>query len=731
MLYLFKVNFEFNNYIEFKSKTEKEILGVVIKGIKEHGFEKIKCIDSEKLDIVEKKFDKFLIDYNYTPASELISNNLNKSLPKLNFDLKKLGDYFKTQTSSADFVPIETDLKNINAYYSTLGNLISIDKENEFEKELATNTEFTINVVFYLFSTIIKAFVYILNHPNFFLTQTSTEEYLKFFINFRTVKRLCKKCIGVVITESDQEKKKNMINEAYMSSFVEMNQYIMEFKNMIGNCQNFLTLILFNIGANNSDEEEEEEKFDIQMLDLLMHFTKSFKTLYLINKKYSLVDYREFYNDGLSKNLNFKRECKVYNEILKKDFSKENQKKPFCLISYNWLFDAAAKSEILYVFNERKQRIETIQALHNLEGGMLGLPQIINPASLFFYLQIRRNNIIEDTLNAVSNSNVNLQKPLKVKFMNEQGVDEGGVRKEFFLLLVRQIFDANYGMFSYNDKTRLFWFNLYSFEPKIKYELIGIILGLALFNNVILDIKFPLVIYKKLLELPLSLEDMKECDPELYQTLSYLKNTKEQNLKDLLSTNFTVVVDKFGEKVVIPLKPDGENIYIDNTNKDEYVDLYLDWYFNKSIEEYFVCFKKGFYRVCDKQLAKLLKSEELELIICGTQTLDFHELEKATHYEDGYDKNSVTCRLFWEVLHSFNEEEKKKFLFFVTGCDRAPINGLGSLVITISRFGPDSDKLPCAHTCFNHLLLPDYQNKEKLEKCLRVAISNSEGFGLI
>ena len=46
MLHLFKVNFEFNNYIEFKSKTEKEILGVVIRGIKEHGFEKIKCIAS-------------------------------------------------------------------------------------------------------------------------------------------------------------------------------------------------------------------------------------------------------------------------------------------------------------------------------------------------------------------------------------------------------------------------------------------------------------------------------------------------------------------------------------------------------------------------------------------------------------------------------------------------------------------------------------------------------------
>ena len=86
------------------------------------------------------------------------------------------------------------------------------------------------------------------------------------------------------------------------------------------------------------------------------------------------------------------------------------------------------------------------------------------------------------------------------------------------MLLVRQLFDANYGMFVYNENTRLFWFNYFSFEPKLKFELIGIILGLALFNNVILDVKFPLVIYKKLLEIEPNLEDLKECDPDLYNT---------------------------------------------------------------------------------------------------------------------------------------------------------------------------------------------------------------------
>ena len=144
------------------------------------------------------------------------------------------------------------------------------------------------------------------------------------------------------------------------------------------------------------------------------------------------------------------------------------------------------------------------------------------------------------------------------------------------MLLVRQLFDANYGMFVYNENTRLFWFNYFSFEPKLKFELIGIILGLALFNNVILDVKFPLVIYKKLLGIKPNLNDLKEIDPELFQTFTYLQNTKDENLKDILSMNFTVTLDKFGEKIIIPLKENGENIYIDNNNKIEYINLYLN-----------------------------------------------------------------------------------------------------------------------------------------------------------
>lgn len=90
-----------------------------------------------------------------------------------------------------------------------------------------------------------------------------------------------------------------------------------------------------------------------------------------------------------------------------------------------------------------------------------------------------------------------------------------------------------------------------------------------------------------------------------------------------------------------------------------------------------------------------------------------------------------TCRLFWDVLHTLTEEQKKKFLFFTTGCDRAPIGGLGKLHLVITRHGPDSDRLPSAHTCFNHLLLPEYSSKEKLRERLLTALGNAEGFGML
>ena len=127
----------------------------------------------------------------------------------------------------------------------------------------------------------------------------------------------------------------------------------------------------------------------------------------------------------------------------------------------------------------------------------------------------------------------------------------------------------------------------------------------------------------------------------------------------------------------------------------------------------------------------MFKPEELELFVCGIPELNFNEWKKAARYVDGYNEESEVVVWFWEVLGEMNEEQKKKFLMFTTGCNRAPILGLARLPLYVGREGPDSERLPSSHTCFNHLLIPEYPSKEKLREKLLIAINNSEGFGLI
>jgi hypothetical protein len=105
-------------------------------------------------------------------------------------------------------------------------------------------------------------------------------------------------------------------------------------------------------------------------------------------------------------------------------------------------------------------------------------------------------------------------------------------------------------------------------------------------------------------------------------------------------------------------------------------------------------------------------------------------LERATVYVEGYKKDDAYIKEFWKVVKSLDEEEKKKFLFFVTGSDRAPIRGLGSMEFIIMKNG-EPNSIPTSHTCFSHLLLPKYESVEQLREKLLLAINNSRGFGLM
>jgi len=423
---------------------------------------------------------------------------------------------------------------------------------------------------------------------------------------------------------------------------------------------------------------------------------------------------------------------------LKADYRRwiENAGLSFC--KFNWILDASSKRNILNI-DARYQMSE-----HFREAMLARIYSGNIASSPYLVLRVRRNNLIRDATIQLQNArlenmtedggddenNMYFKKPLKIKFEGEEGVDEGGVQKEFFQLVVAQLFDPLYGMFTYNENTRICWFNHKSISTDEEYELIGIILGLAIYNGVILDLRFPMFVYKKLLGYDATMEDMKEVDPELAKGFQKLM-TFPGDVESTFCRTFTVSYQAFGATHTVELKEGGAKIPLTNDNREEYVDLYSKWYLQGSISKQFEAFRKGFMKVCGGPALRLFRPEELHLMICGTEDLDFEALEKKTQYDGGYNKDSPVIKNLWKILKRFNLEQKKKFLMFCTGSDRAPINGLGDLSFTISKNGTDTDRLPTSHTCFNHLLLPQYESEDTLEKNLLIAVQNCKGFGLL
>jgi len=368
----------------------------------------------------------------------------------------------------------------------------------------------------------------------------------------------------------------------------------------------------------------------------------------------------------------------------------------------------------------------------------------IDPALLFFILKVRREHILEDTTSALQRATPeDLRRQLKVVFEGEQGVDEGGLAREFFRLLSAEVFTADSGLFDPEvaKNARVLWFSRGSKCETTDFWLAGVVLGLVVYNNLPgLDVHFPSVVFKKIKEEELGLEDMRQVFPETYLSLRSLllwkpdpgltKEEASEAFENIFCLDFTVTCDEDGEVRTRELCEEGSDLPVTLENRGEFVRRYCQWLLTTGVQRQFEPFKKGVRRVCDSSLFNALDSAELELIACGEQDLDFSQLRKNTHYE-GFSEDSEYVASFWTVLLTFDSVQKKRFLSFVTGSDLAPVGGLQELQLVLQRnSGEPTERLPTAHTCFNLLLLPEYESAGKLERMLTTAMENAEGFGL-
>lgn len=343
----------------------------------------------------------------------------------------------------------------------------------------------------------------------------------------------------------------------------------------------------------------------------------------------------------------------------------------------------------------------------------------------YLFINVRRDRVYEDTLKIMSDINdVDIKKQLKVKFLGEEGVDSGGIKKEYFLLISHEI-ENDTGLFAQTNN-RL-WFRK-GIDLKL-LNAIGKLVGIALYNDVVLSVPLPFLLFKKLLSIPLDLGDLEEIEPEVHNSLCNLQKCTTEDL-EFLDQNFTADIEVQGRRVNYELCDGGKGKQVTMDNLNEFVYLYWTFLMERVIADEFGAFADGFFSVVKFENIRNMKPCELEKILMGVDDIDFNTIKEMATY-NGYEPEDRIVAFFWEFFYEMEVSKKKKLIQFITGNDRLPVGGSKALNLVIMRNGCDTDRLPSSQTCFNTLLLPAYSTKEKLRDKLGKAVNLTAGFFLL
>uniref|UniRef100_A0AAZ3PI56 HECT-type E3 ubiquitin transferase n=1 Tax=Oncorhynchus tshawytscha TaxID=74940 RepID=A0AAZ3PI56_ONCTS len=345
-------------------------------------------------------------------------------------------------------------------------------------------------------------------------------------------------------------------------------------------------------------------------------------------------------------------------------------------------------------------------------------------------VHVRRDHVFEDSYRELHRkSPEDMKNRLYIVFEGEEGQDAGGLLREWYMIISREMFNAMYALFRTSPGDRV----TYTINPSSHcnpnhlsyFKFVGRVVAKAVYDNRLLECYFTRSFYKHILGKSVRYTDMESEDYPFFQGLVYLL---ENNVSTLgYELTFSTEVQEFGVCEVRDLKPNGGNIIVTEENKKEYVHLVCQMKMTGAIRKQLSAYLEGFYEIIPKRLISIFTEQELELLISGLPTIDIDDLKANTEYHK-YQSSSIQIQWFWRALRSFDQADRAKFLQFVTGTltpGKVPLQGK-ELPFSIPL------QTICLFSCsFNQLDLPAYESYEKLRHMLLLAIQEcSEGFGL-
>lgn len=450
---------------------------------------------------------------------------------------------------------------------------------------------------------------------------------------------------------------------------------------------------------------------------------------------------------------------------------------PDTLISY---FRAINFSRMSHVYEEAASLNSRLERLFEQATLMVNrhhknvLKDLLRTASSrYLILDIGRKTVLSDAFDQLwRREERELLRPLKVHLgedTGEEGFDSGGVQQEFFRLAIAEALDPDFGAFTIDDTNRMAWFQPGSIEPEWKFELMGLVVALAVYNGLTLPVSFPKALYRKLLGEPVTdIHHIGDGWPQIARSLTELLEWDETHgaVEDVFAITYEFSTSMFNEHVSREMQsitpgskgsPEHEwpqfeytagagagtwggassrenpedAPLVTNANRNAYVSDYIRYMTDVSVRPQYESFAKGFRSILHPKSLTLLNPELLQNLVEGQQEIDVGELRRATRYV-GYSASSRAIKDFWSIVKRYDDRMKRKLLEFVTASDRVPVGGVKNIQFVVQKNGEEDGEgghLPTAYTCYGTLLLPEYRDREVLKKRLGMALENAQGFG--
>ncbi|XP_018332140.1 ubiquitin-protein ligase E3B isoform X2 [Agrilus planipennis] len=403
------------------------------------------------------------------------------------------------------------------------------------------------------------------------------------------------------------------------------------------------------------------------------------------------------------------------------------------------------------------------------EKTVLGLTESACASPQSTLITVHRSRIVEDGYRQLALIlPQNLKGVIRVRFINEQGLDEAGIDqdgvfKEFLEESIKKVFDPGLNLFKITSEERLYPSpTSYLQENHLQlFEFVGRMLGKAVYEGIVVDVPFASFFLSQVLgqtaqALYSCVDELPSLDADLYRSLNYIKHY-EGDVSEL-DLSFTADEDCLGKLVTHELIPGGKAVSVTNDNKINYIHLMAHFRMHVQIKDQTAAFIRGFRSIISPEWLSLFSTPELQRLISGDNVpLDLKDLRKHTQYYGGFHDSHRVVNWLWDILDKdFSDEEKGMFLKFVTSCSKPPLLGfahleppfsircvevgddedtgdtIGSVIrgfFTIRKKDPQN-RLPTSSTCFNLLKLPNYQKKSTLREKLRYAVSCNTGFEL-